>query len=343
MSEPGVPEVRVTDADRDLVTALLRSAVGEGAITLHEFEDRVDATVAARTRSDLEQVTADLPAHLRTPTTPRTDLPPAPARTPRRRIIAVLGEERTSRRWRPAQHTKAVAVMGQADVDLTAADIPEGLVLDATAVMGQVTITVPPEVDVDLRGFAFMGQRDDRSGDAPPGAPCVTINAWALMGQVEIVRGERGSGSLPPGTTGATSTVERSDHRPERHRGHDDSRRRGRGWIAPLAVVAAVGGAIGAGYLPPDVFSLFGSSVEQVRVAAGDEVTVTSVSVFGNSEVRVPADASVDVSGLALFGSAGCDTCTTTTAPDAGHVEVRHLTLFGSLEVIHADAAGAAG
>lgn len=338
MSDAPVPELRVTDTDRDLVTALLRSAVGEGAITLHEFEERVDATVASRTRGDLERVTADLPAHLRSRGLEAGDQPPAPPRSARRRIVAVLSEERTSRRWRPADRTQAIAFMGSAEVDLTVADIPADLVIDATAVMGQVAITVPPDVDVGLRGFAFMGQRDDRSGDAPPGSPCITINARAVMGQVEIVRGERGSGSVPSGTTGA---VERADQPPERHRGHDLSHpRRGRGWIAPLAIVAAVGAGIGTGYLPPDAFSLFGSSVEQVRVADGEEAVVSSFAMFGSTEVVVPSDVSVDVSGLALFGSAECDTCSTTPAPDAGHVEVRHFTLFGSLEVIRSDATG---
>lgn len=56
------PETRVSDAERDRVVELLTQAVGEGRLTLTEFEDRLSAVLAATTHSELVPFTADLPA-----------------------------------------------------------------------------------------------------------------------------------------------------------------------------------------------------------------------------------------------------------------------------------------
>jgi hypothetical protein len=56
------PETRVSDAERNLVVEQLNQAVGEGRLTLTEFEDRVQGVLAARTHDDMAAFTADLPA-----------------------------------------------------------------------------------------------------------------------------------------------------------------------------------------------------------------------------------------------------------------------------------------
>jgi Domain of unknown function (DUF1707) len=56
------PEMRLSDADRNRVVEQLNRAVGEGRLTLAEFEDRVGGVLAARTHAELTPYTADLPA-----------------------------------------------------------------------------------------------------------------------------------------------------------------------------------------------------------------------------------------------------------------------------------------
>lgn len=74
-SEGALPEpvrgVRATDADRERVVALLRTAAGEGAIDLDELEQRIAVVYEVRTAAELSKVTADLPA-----------VPPPPGATP---------------------------------------------------------------------------------------------------------------------------------------------------------------------------------------------------------------------------------------------------------------------
>jgi len=78
---PADPELRASDAERDVVVTRLREAHAEGRLTVEEFSERLDAALAARTRGDLEELTRDLPAvAAATRKRPRTGDEAAPAR-----------------------------------------------------------------------------------------------------------------------------------------------------------------------------------------------------------------------------------------------------------------------
>jgi hypothetical protein len=70
----GGPAMRVSDADRDAAAGVLNAAFAEGRLTVIEHGQRVEAAYAARTRQQLHQLTADLPAP------PAATEPMAPAR-----------------------------------------------------------------------------------------------------------------------------------------------------------------------------------------------------------------------------------------------------------------------
>jgi hypothetical protein len=53
--------IRVSDADRDRVTAQLRDHFAVGRITSSELEERISAALGAKTFGDLRHVMADLP------------------------------------------------------------------------------------------------------------------------------------------------------------------------------------------------------------------------------------------------------------------------------------------
>jgi Domain of unknown function (DUF1707) len=54
-------DLRVSDAERNVVQERLRRAVGDGQLDLHEFDVRLQSVWSAKTRGDLVRVTADLP------------------------------------------------------------------------------------------------------------------------------------------------------------------------------------------------------------------------------------------------------------------------------------------
>ncbi|HEY3608808.1 MAG TPA: DUF1707 domain-containing protein [Pseudonocardiaceae bacterium] len=57
-------DLRASDAERAAAVELLQTAVGEGRITMAEFEERAQAAFTARTRAELDVLTADLPRSL---------------------------------------------------------------------------------------------------------------------------------------------------------------------------------------------------------------------------------------------------------------------------------------
>ena len=55
------PDLRIGDSDREAAAALLREHYAAGRLTFEEFTQRLDATFAATTQSQLGSVTRDLP------------------------------------------------------------------------------------------------------------------------------------------------------------------------------------------------------------------------------------------------------------------------------------------
>jgi hypothetical protein len=58
----GRDEMRAADADRQAVADQLRSALEEGRLDLHEYDERVQRAYAAKTYGDLKGLLSDLPA-----------------------------------------------------------------------------------------------------------------------------------------------------------------------------------------------------------------------------------------------------------------------------------------
>jgi Domain of unknown function (DUF1707)/Cell wall-active antibiotics response 4TMS YvqF len=180
------PELRVSDAEREATVVWLREAGGEGRLTLEELAERVERADAARTRGDLDALTADLP---RSMPGGAASLPDAP-RKERRWVVAIMGGEERRGRWRPSRRTNAIAVMGGVDIDLREAELADGAEILAIPVMGAVTVTVPEGVSVEMSGFALMGGNagpDDKVLPLP-NAPVVRVRAFSLMGGVVVER-----------------------------------------------------------------------------------------------------------------------------------------------------------
>ncbi len=101
---------------------------------------------------------------------------------------AVLGGRKslvTSKSWRGG---RATAIMGGVELDLReAVPVPEGAVLDVTALMGGVEVKVPHGWRVEIRGTPLLGGFDDKTdGGAGEDAPRLEIIGTAIMGGVDV-------------------------------------------------------------------------------------------------------------------------------------------------------------
>ena len=83
-------QLRVGDAERERVTDLLAEHHAAGRLTLAELDERLGATLSARTRDELAAPLADLPASPRTPAPAISRTPSAAAIDWRRHLASYL-------------------------------------------------------------------------------------------------------------------------------------------------------------------------------------------------------------------------------------------------------------
>jgi hypothetical protein len=65
--------MRAADGDRQAVADRLKSALDEGRLDLHEYDDRLQQAYSARTYGELERLTTDLPTGRQVAATPSDD------------------------------------------------------------------------------------------------------------------------------------------------------------------------------------------------------------------------------------------------------------------------------
>jgi hypothetical protein len=106
-------------------------------------------------------------------------------------VVSFLSSNELEGRWELPRHFRALAVMGNIELDLRDAVIGVGVsVIEAVAVMGNIEITVPPEVAVESDGDSLLGSFvvKYKSGPTPSatGLRTVRITGAAYVSSVEI-------------------------------------------------------------------------------------------------------------------------------------------------------------
>jgi hypothetical protein len=187
--------LRASDADRDTAASVINNALAEGRLTAEEHSDRLDGIYSAKTQAELVPLLEDLPAAGTVPTPVPSQAGP-PAKGMRgSRIVAIFSGATRKGSWHAEPVMTVVAVFGGIELDFREAVLPgQEIVLHATAVLGGVEITVPPEMRVVDNGFAVLGGREiagDSDESADPNAPLLRIDGACVLGGVEVKRRRR--------------------------------------------------------------------------------------------------------------------------------------------------------
>jgi hypothetical protein len=168
---PSSPALRASDADRDRVIELLRAAITDGRLNPAEFDERVDAALAARTIDALAPLTADLIAAPGAVALPLAGTPAEPAAellTIREKHGTVRRDGRWTLPHRLALRTAWCNVM----LDLTSAvrSGPE-LIIELGVRGGNVELILAPGMVVDANGLSVRHSRLAISRDGGGNAP----------------------------------------------------------------------------------------------------------------------------------------------------------------------------
>lgn len=188
-----LPELRASDSDRERAVEVLRGAASDGQLTVDELEERVSVAYAARTRRELEQLTADV-SPAATPASHDSGLAVKEGPGGDGWVMSIMGGHSKRGRWRVAPRCRVLNIMGGSDIDLNDAELSQPVTeINVYSLMGGCGIWVPHGVEVHVSNFAFMGGNDIKLGDetTPPGAPVIRIRLVSIMGGSELNRGRK--------------------------------------------------------------------------------------------------------------------------------------------------------
>lgn len=181
------PAIRVGDRDRDAAAYRLQDAFAEGRLDDAEFDQRMRAALTAKVSTELDLLTADLPAPAPRAGTP---LQAADAPRPGKFAIAYKSSIRRGGRWRVPERFRCVIYKGSGRLDLRAAELAGPVTTMAvTAYKSHVDVLVPPGVRVELDGFGVSkgwSDEEDLEARLPADAPVVHVRGIAYKGTIEV-------------------------------------------------------------------------------------------------------------------------------------------------------------
>jgi hypothetical protein len=186
---PDRRNLRVSHEDRDQVAEQLRVAAGDGRLTADELDERLETALTARTYGELEALLTDLP------TSPAAVQAPSPQAKELVELKVVHGVIRRDGRWVVPRRLVVEARHGHVIVDFSDAVTSQPtLDLSISATHGNIILTVPPEVVVDLDSVATHHSQIHQRVRREPGTPVkLTVNASGRLVHTNlIVRGPRG-------------------------------------------------------------------------------------------------------------------------------------------------------
>ena len=179
--------MRASDADREYMVELLRTAFADGYLTVDEFSDRAAQVYAARFADELPALAADFPGPAAVTTS--SELQPAKPRRRGGRRWTILASSVRSGRWIAGTGLRQGAFLGNIELDLRQAVLASTVTeLDVRAVLGAVQVLVPHGVHVEVDDTSILGSCDVKvdAAQALRGAPVVRIRAKAVLGSVDI-------------------------------------------------------------------------------------------------------------------------------------------------------------
>lgn len=186
----------------------LRNRYQRGELSFEDYESAFDKLLQAKTMEECWAVLQQLPPSpayaLQTVETPSQ--PPAVQLAPTQWIVSLIGDlKRIRHPWKVAQQTTAFMGIGDIELDLSLAALPQSATLQVYAFIGDVKIYVPRSVHVTVSTTALLGEASalgqkaegfiahsssERAAEATldAAAPYLDIQAHILLGEVRVVQ-----------------------------------------------------------------------------------------------------------------------------------------------------------
>jgi hypothetical protein len=175
--------VLASNGERDAAAQRLQVAFAEQRLTDDEFDQRIRAALTARTTTELDQLTADLPAEM--PGLSQAGLA-APGRKPGRFVVTFKNSIRRSGRWSVPKKLTFGVYKGTGLLDLRAAELTESVTtIRAVIYKSRSEIVLPPGVRLELGGLGVSSDWDP-SQTVRDDAPVVRIVGYGYKSTIGV-------------------------------------------------------------------------------------------------------------------------------------------------------------
>ena len=175
---------------RDEAIDTLSTQYANDEFDLSEYERRIElvhkaetvADVAAATQTSSNSNNKALARREQTALAQKGNVPK------RQSLAAVFGGVSKKGSWVVPRKLRLWTMMGGAELDFREAQFGPGVSeLRVSAMMGGVSIIVPPNIRTEVHGSGFFGSFEGEDNDATdPDAPVLRITGFAFMGGVEV-------------------------------------------------------------------------------------------------------------------------------------------------------------
>jgi hypothetical protein len=186
--EPLQAPILASNAERDAVAQRLQVAFAEHRLNDDEFDQRIRTALTARSTSELDQLTADLPAITRARAVAASGSGAA-GRKPGIFVIAMKSSISRVGRWTVPQRLYSLVYKGSGLLDLRAAELTGPVTtIFAVSYKSRTEILLPAGVRIELGGTGVSmvsDEADSLAGLLAANAPVVQIRGLAYKGSIE--------------------------------------------------------------------------------------------------------------------------------------------------------------
>jgi hypothetical protein len=192
--DDSLPALRASDADRERHAEILRTATGEGRLTMEELDERLDHVYASKTHAELERLIVDVVVPGDHGVSMAKRMPVNRRESGTNWLVSVMSGHDRKGRWRVGRHLKVINVMGGSDLDLNDAElVDDDVQMTVFSLMGGADVRVPESLNVECSEFAFMGGNGIRLGETrpDPGGPTLHLRVISIMGGTDVTRGRK--------------------------------------------------------------------------------------------------------------------------------------------------------
>ena len=186
--------------DREATVGILIEHFSRDALSLAEFEQRLDASRAAHTKYALDALTKDLRSKEayspieesfgETPLSRDYQIATASDIKETELVTTVMGGVSHKAPLSLARKSTILTVMGGTELDLRGCVLAPGInVIQVFCLMGGVDILVPQGVNLEVGGHALMGGFDhtsDNEGSPDSTEPTLRVKGFVCMGGVSV-------------------------------------------------------------------------------------------------------------------------------------------------------------